>query len=82
MQKWMKADRDYEAMYRKMRERLAEDVRELVVKARPWWEKDPMEDVRPSRSRRRDKFDVVGLKSQREERARRPKTGRREGFRL
>lgn len=81
VQRWMKADKDYEATYRKMRERVTDDVRELVVKTRPWWERDPMEDARGQR-RRRDKFDVIGLKSQRDERVRRPKTGKREGFKL
>ena len=80
VKEWMKADKEYEVRYKKMRERMAEEVRENIVKRRPWYEKDPLEDPRASR-RRKDKFDLIGLKSGKEEKTRR-KAGRREGFKL
>lgn len=81
VQVWMKADREYEGLYKKMQQRMVEDVKDVIVKSRAWWEKDPMQDPMVGR-RRGTKFEVVGLKSQRDERVRRPKVGRREGFKL
>ena len=46
---------------------------------RAWYEKDPLEDPRASR-RRKEKFDLIGLKGKDENR--RKKAGRREGFKL
>ncbi|KAI0701931.1 hypothetical protein BC835DRAFT_1501194 [Cytidiella melzeri] len=81
VQTWMKADSEYEAMFKKMRERVNDDVKDLIVKSRAWWEKDPMQDPMAGR-RRGAKFEVIGLKGSREDRQRRLKVGRREGFRL
>ena len=80
VQAWMAADREYEGRYKKMRERGTEELREAVVKRRPWYEKDPLEDPRAVR-RRKDKFEIVGIHKAKEEKARK-KSGRREGFRL
>lgn len=80
VKEWMKADKEYEGRYKKMRERMADEVREVVVKRRAWYEKDPLDDPRVSR-RRKEKFELIGLKSGKEERTRK-KVGRREGFKL
>ena len=77
----MKADREYEVVYKKMQQRMVEDVKDVIVKSRAWWEKDLMVDPMVGR-RRWTKFEVVGMKSQRDDRLRRPKIGRREGFKL
>ena len=79
VKEWMQADKEYEAQYKKMRERMAEEVREAIVKPRAWYEKDPLEDPRTSR-RRKEKFDLIGLKGKEDNR--RKKAGRREGFKL
>ncbi|THG99270.1 hypothetical protein EW026_g3053 [Hermanssonia centrifuga] len=80
VQKWMQVDKEYEGMYKKMRDRMTEEVRDVVVKTRPWWEKDPLADARGNR-RRRDKFEIIGMKGGKDERSRR-KLGKREGFKL
>ncbi|GJE86317.1 hypothetical protein PsYK624_023970 [Phanerochaete sordida] len=78
MKRWMKADDEYEARYKQMRERMTEEVREAIIKPRPWYEKDPQED--PRARRRKEKFDLVGVKGREE--MKRKKAGRREGFKL
>ena len=77
---WMKIDKEYEARYKKMQERMTEEVRECIVKRRAWYEKDPLEDHRNVR-RRKEKFDLIGLKTGKEEKIRK-KVGKREGFKL
>jgi SWI/SNF-related matrix-associated actin-dependent regulator of chromatin subfamily B member 1 len=80
VKEWMKADREYEGRYKKMRERMTEEMRDNIVKRRAWYEKDPLEDPRSVR-RRKEKFDLIGMKSGKDERLRK-KAGRREGFKL
>lgn len=87
IQGWMKVDREYEALYRKMRERMVEEVRETVAKPRAWWERDAVDEgtrmamVNAARRRPPEKFALTGLRERKDERMRR-KPGRREGFRL
>ena len=75
---WMKVDREYEGVYKKMKERMAEELKE-AMRVRPWYEKDPAE-VRQQR-RRGDGFALIGLKGSKEEKARR-KMAKREGVKL
>ena len=75
---WMKADEEYDARYKQMRERMKEEMHEAIGKPRAWYEKD-VED--PRTRRRKEKFELVGLKGGREE-MKRKKAGRREGFKL
>ena len=78
VKEWMKADKEYEGRYKAMRERMAEEVRETIVKPRAWYEKDPADD--PRVRRRKEKFELIGLKGKEE--VKRKKVGRREGFKL
>lgn len=80
VQAWMAADREYEARYKTMRERMGEEVAEAIGRRRAWYEKDPLDDPRAAR-RRKEKFELVGLKTGKEDKVRR-KAGRREGFKL
>ncbi|KAI0926467.1 hypothetical protein AcV7_005399 [Taiwanofungus camphoratus] len=77
---WMKTDKEYEAVYKRMRERMGEEVRETISAPRAWYERDPTEEGRNTR-RRTEKFSLTGVKTGKEGRERR-KTGRREGFKL
>lgn len=82
VKEWMKADKEYEARYKKMQERTSEEVRDCIVKRKAWYDKDPLEDPRSSSTRRRkEKFDLIGLKTGKEEKMRK-KVGKREGFKL
>ncbi|KAH8097112.1 hypothetical protein BXZ70DRAFT_895483 [Cristinia sonorae] len=81
---WMKKDKEYEGVYRKMKERMVEELRDTVVKNRGWWEKgggsETMNMSIDGRRRVSEKFGVTGFKTGRDDRRR--KTGRREGFKL
>lgn len=77
VQVWMQKDKEYEAVYRKMKERMGEEVRGTVLKGRAWWEKSDVE----VRRRPGEKFHVTGFKSAKDE-GRRRKVGKREGFKL
>lgn len=78
---WMKVDREYEGMYKKMKERMAEELKE-AMRVRPWYEKDPAEARLQQQQRRRgDGFALIGLKGSKEEKARR-KNAKREGVKL
>ena len=77
MQAWREADRNYEAIWRKMKDRMAEEHSQVTSKA-AWWEKDAVD---LSRRRPREQFDVRYPRHKRDGRDRR-KTGRREGLRL
>ncbi|KAI0080412.1 SNF5-domain-containing protein [Panus rudis PR-1116 ss-1] len=82
VQEWMKTDKAYVETFKKMKERMTNEMREVFLKNRPWWEKDPQDDMRLANARRRgEKFTVTGLKTGKEDR-RSKKTGRREGFKF
>lgn len=84
VQGWMKIDKEYEATYRKMKERMAEEAREVFGPGTiAWWEKGAL-DINPNRWRRgREQFDVRYPKNRKERDGReRRKTGRREGLKL
>lgn len=90
MKEWMRRDREYEGVFRRMKERIGEEVRvEVREGGRGWWEKDSggVDEVRNGGSgggqgrRRGEKFQISGLKGGRDDRVRR-KAGRREGFKL
>ncbi|CDO68596.1 hypothetical protein BN946_scf184996.g27 [Trametes cinnabarina] len=84
VQTWMRADQEYEARYRTMKERMAEEVRETVAKPRAWWEKDfALDGAEEGRRRRQEKFVLTGLKQAKEKEMREKKrAGKREGLRL
>ena len=88
VQSWMKVDKEYEGNFKKMKDRMNEEVRDKIVKGRAWWERDPQATVDEMRgmgpgSRRRpgEKLTLTGLKTGKEDR-RVKKTGKREGFKL
>ncbi|OCH92769.1 SNF5-domain-containing protein [Obba rivulosa] len=79
IQTWMKADREYEALYRTMRDRMAEELRDTLGRPRAWYEQDTSgEAVRPRR--RGEKFHLAGYKYERERERKKP--GKRVGLRL
>lgn len=86
VQGWMQADKEYEARYRKMRERVGEEMKKTVSAPRAWWEKDfslagPEETQ--ARKRRGEKWMLTGLKSQKEREMKdKKRAGKREGLRL
>ncbi|KAI0822438.1 hypothetical protein BC628DRAFT_1417718 [Trametes gibbosa] len=80
VQEWMRADKAYEARFRRMRERVAEEAKATVSAPRAWWEKDFALD---ERRRRAEKFVLTGLKSSREREVRdKRRAGKREGLRV
>ncbi|KAI0795518.1 hypothetical protein C8Q75DRAFT_746367 [Abortiporus biennis] len=83
VQKWMQADKDYEGMYRKMRERMVDEMKVVVSNTRGWWEKEPLDPMTAMQQHRRrpEKFQLIGMKTGKEDR-RSKKAGRREGFKL
>ena len=69
VQEWMKADKEYEVRYRKMRERVGEEMKKTVSAPRAWWEKDFSLGVggdEQMKRRRGDKWQLTGLKTQKE----------------
>lgn len=82
VQEWMKADKEYEARYKKMRERMTEELKTTVSAPRAWWERD-FNASPEERRRRADKFVLTGLKSSKEREIRdKRRVGRREGLRV
>lgn len=84
IQGWMKVDKEYEGVFRKMKERMGEEAREAFGPGSvAWWEKGAL-DVNPNRWRRgREPFDVRYPKHRKDRDGReRRKPGRREGLRL
>ena len=81
---WMARDRDYDAVFRRMKERMGEEVRALGAPLRaPWWERESAEAVGGGRRRGREVFDVRYPRSRKDRDGReRRKVGRREGVRL
>lgn len=82
----MEVDKEYEGQYRAMKERMGEEVRDIVSPRKAgWWERESMEVCGtingPGRRRQREGFDVRYPKSRKEGRDKR-KVGRREGLRL
>ncbi|KAI8990720.1 hypothetical protein BD414DRAFT_413161 [Trametes punicea] len=89
VQEWMKADKEYDARYKTMRERMTEEIKSTVSAPRAWWEKDFSLDgaaavaVQDERRRRQEKFVLTGLKQAKEREMRdRKRAGKREGLRL
>ena len=85
VQHWMRLDREYEIVWRRMKERMAEEVREVKGIARmAWWERDPVEgNVNTVRKRGREPFDVRYPRSRKERDGReKRRSGRREGLKL
>lgn len=84
IQGWMQVDKEYEGVFRKMKERMTDEMREVFGPTSvAWWEKGAL-DVNPNRWRRgREPFDVRYPRSRKEREGReRRKPGRREGLRL
>ena len=84
VQGWMQADRAYDGVWRRTRERMAEEMREVRGKRPPWWERDP-EGMGMMPRRRRDGFDVRYPRTQRDrdrDARDKRKVGRREGLKL
>jgi SWI/SNF-related matrix-associated actin-dependent regulator of chromatin subfamily B member 1 len=86
VQEWMAVDKEYEGRYRNMKERMAEELREVMSPRKAgWWERESMDVCGPingpGRRRPREGFDVKYPKSRKDGRDKR-KTGRREGLRL
>lgn len=79
VQGWMKIDKEYEALHQKMRDRMTEEVKDVVAKHRAWWERNPQDDPRVKRPK--VKLDLIGIKGA-SERSRNKKLGKREGFKL
>jgi SWI/SNF-related matrix-associated actin-dependent regulator of chromatin subfamily B protein 1 len=90
MQEWIKGDKEYEGAFRRMKERLAEELRAVRDPERmAWWERDRDGiDVNPNvslgaRRRGREGFDVRYPKARKDRDGReRKRAGRREGLRL
>jgi SWI/SNF-related matrix-associated actin-dependent regulator of chromatin subfamily B protein 1 len=79
IQTWREADKDYEVIWRKMKERMADEIRTITGPGKAsWWEKDAVD---LTRRRPRDQFDVRYPRQRRDGRDRR-KAGRREGLKL
>ncbi|KAI0768187.1 hypothetical protein BD413DRAFT_614533 [Trametes elegans] len=79
VKEWMKADKEYEARYKKMRERAVQEAKATVGAPRAWWERDKDGESR----RRGEKFQLTGLKSSREKEIKdKKRAGRREGLRI
>ena len=77
MQKWMKLDREYETVWRRMKERMKEEQREARGKD-GWWER-----ADEGKKRGRESFDIRYPKSRKERDGRdRRRGGKREGLRL
>ncbi|KAI0664168.1 hypothetical protein C8Q70DRAFT_945855 [Cubamyces menziesii] len=88
VQEWMKADKEYEARYKKMRERIGDELKTTVSAPRAWWEKDfslgaaSGQDDR-ERRRRGEKFVLSGLKAAKEREMKdKKRAGKREGLRV
>lgn len=82
VQGWMKIDKEYEALHQKMRDRMAEEVKDVVAKHRAWWERNPQNPQDDPRVKRpKVKLDLIGIKGA-SERSRAKKLGKREGFKL
>ena len=88
VQEWMKADKEYEARYKKMRERIGDELKTTVSAPRAWWEKDfslgaaSGQDDR-ERRRRGEKFVLSGLKAAKEREMKdKKRAGKREGLRM
>ena len=84
---WREADRAYEARYKAMLARGAEEVKRTVGAPRAWWEKDFVMAGAEARveegKRRRDKWVLTGLKGHKEREMRdKKRQGKREGLRL
>ena len=86
VQAWQRADREYEARAKKMRERVQEEMKKTVSAPRAWWEKDFSLGVggdEQMKRRRGDKWQLTGLKSQKEREMKdKKRVGKREGLRL
>ncbi|RPD76210.1 SNF5-domain-containing protein [Lentinus tigrinus ALCF2SS1-7] len=86
VQGWMQADKEYEGRYRKMRERVGEEMKKTVSAPRAWWEKDftlAGAEETMARKRRGEKWMLTGLKSHKEREMKdRKRAGKREGLRL
>lgn len=76
VKQWIKSDKEHEELQRSARERMTEEVAQIIRKAE-WWEKDDQVPMPPSRGRR-DKFSI-GLSGARGVRR---KAGQRMGIRL
>ncbi|KAM5536841.1 hypothetical protein V8D89_009559 [Ganoderma adspersum] len=88
VQKWREADKAYDARHAKMRERMTEEMKRTVSTPRAWWEKDftlgdgVAEDLAKRRARG-EKWQLTGLKSQKEREMKdKKRVGKREGLRL
>jgi SWI/SNF-related matrix-associated actin-dependent regulator of chromatin subfamily B protein 1 len=80
IQAWRQTDRDYEGIWRKMKERMTEEIRTVTGPSKAaWWEKDAVD---LTRRRPREPFDVRYPRQKRGDGRERRKTGRREGLRL
>ena len=69
VQAWQRADREYEARAKKMRERVQEEMKKTVSAPRAWWEKDFSLGVggdEQMKRRRGEKWQLTGLKTQKE----------------
>ncbi|KAG9226723.1 hypothetical protein CCMSSC00406_0008423 [Pleurotus cornucopiae] len=79
---WMKVDKEYDGVYRKMKDKMGEELRETFGPASlAWWEKGSL-TTNASRFRRgREQFDIRYPGVRREPRDRK-KVPRREGLRL
>jgi SWI/SNF-related matrix-associated actin-dependent regulator of chromatin subfamily B protein 1 len=78
IQTWKEADKNYEGIWRKMKERMTEEFRTVTGPSKAaWWEKDAVD---LTRRKPREQFDVR-YPRQKKDRERR-KTGRREGLKL
>jgi SWI/SNF-related matrix-associated actin-dependent regulator of chromatin subfamily B member 1 len=81
IQAWKQADKDYEGIWRKMKERMADELRTATGPSKAaWWEKDAVD---LTRRKPREPFDVRYPRQKRDRDGRdRRKTGRREGLKL
>jgi len=78
IQMWREADKNYEAIWRKMKERMTDEIRTATGPANAaWWEKDAAD---LTRRRPREQFDVRYPRTKKDRERR--KTGRREGLKL
>ncbi|KAF8639180.1 hypothetical protein AX17_001667 [Amanita inopinata Kibby_2008] len=82
VQLWMKMDKEYEGAWRKMKERMAEEVRDVFgPRNAPWWERGSL-DVNINRWKKaRESFDIRYPRKPKDGSQRR-KGARREGFKL
>jgi SWI/SNF-related matrix-associated actin-dependent regulator of chromatin subfamily B protein 1 len=81
IQAWKQADKDYEGIWRKMKERMVDELRTATGPSNAsWWEKDAVD---LTRRKPREQFDVRYPRQKRDRDGRdRRKTGRREGLKL